>query len=86
VRDIFDLAAIIEVDTEKLASFLPCVAERLDKAIDRIDALLDKYEEIARTDVNPTERGRKYAKRAAAESVIDFLKKEHAKLDGRTLL
>jgi hypothetical protein len=86
VRDIFDLAAIIEVDTEKLASFLPCVAERLDKVIDRIDALLDKYEEMARTDVNPTEHGRKYAKRAAAESVLDFLKKEYAKLDGRTLL
>jgi len=80
VRDIFDLAAIIEVDGRKLSSFLPLVAERLDKAIDRIDALLDKYEEMARTDVNPTERGRKYATRAAAASVLDFLKEEHTKL------
>jgi len=82
VRDIFDLAAIIEADREKLSSFLHLVAERLDKAIDRIDALLDRYEEMARTDVNPTEVGRKFAKRAAAESVLDFLKAEHAKLEG----
>jgi hypothetical protein len=82
VRDIFDLAAIIEVDGERLSSFLPVVAERLDKAIDRIDALLDKYEDMARTDVNPTQRGRKYATRAAAQSVLDFLRKEYAALDG----
>jgi hypothetical protein len=80
VRDIFDLAAIIEADRKKLSSFLHLVAERLDKAIDRIDALLDRYEEMARTEVYPTERGRKYATRAAAEGVLDFLQKERRRL------
>jgi hypothetical protein len=80
VRDVFDLAAIIEAHGEEFASSLPLVADRLDKAIDRIDALADRYEGLARIDVNPTERGQKFASRAAAQSVLDFLRKEYAKL------
>lgn len=79
VRDIFDLAAVIEADGQELASFLDLVADRLDKAIDRIDALLDTYEELARTDVHPTEHGRKYATRAAAERALEFLKEAHTR-------
>ena len=73
VRDIFDLAAIIETQAVKLSSFLPIVADKLDKAIDRISLVLPSYEKRAVDDVNPTELGRKYATKAAAQNVLDFL-------------
>ncbi|WP_395022266.1 nucleotidyl transferase AbiEii/AbiGii toxin family protein [Dongia sp.] len=73
VRDIFDLAAIIETQAEKLSPYVPVVADKLDKAIDRISLVLPSYEERALNDVNSTELGRKYATKAAAQSVLDFL-------------
>jgi hypothetical protein len=36
---------------------------------------------MARTDVNPTDRCRKFATRAAAKSVLDFLEREHLRLE-----
>jgi hypothetical protein len=76
VRDIFDLAAIVETQAEKLSPFVSIVADKLDKAIDRISLVLPSYEERALDDVNSTDLGRKYATKAAAQSVLDFLK-EH---------
>jgi hypothetical protein len=73
VRDIFDLAAIIETQAEQLSPHLPLVADKLDKAIDRISLILPAYAERALDDVHSTELGRKYATTAAAQSVLDFL-------------
>ena len=74
IRDIFDLAAVIDRDEEKLKSSLPEIEDRLDKLIDRIDALVPGYEKAATEDINPTESGRKYLEVSAALSVLDFLK------------
>jgi hypothetical protein len=73
VRDIFDLAAIIDHDREKLDPFVSVVADRLDKAIDRVSAIVPSYEMLASREVIPTEGGQKYALKAAAESVLTFL-------------
>jgi hypothetical protein len=77
IRDIFDLAAIIEAHAAKLSPFLPIVADKLDKAIDRISLILPSYEGKALDDVNPTESGKKFATKAAAQSVLDFLIEHH---------
>lgn len=77
IRDIFDLAAVIDHDGERLKSSLPEVADRLDKLIDRIDALVPFYETTVKDDINPTESGRKYMGHAAILSVLDFLKSGH---------
>lgn len=74
VRDIFDLAAVIDRDGEKLKQSLPEIEGRLDKLIDRVDALAPTYERAAIEDVNPTETGRKYLDAAAVRSVLSFLR------------
>jgi hypothetical protein len=83
VRDIFDLAAIIETQGERLSPFMPVIADKLDRAIDRVGLVLPSYEEKALDDVNPTERGRKYATEAAAKSVLDFLTAHRPSLPGK---
>lgn len=73
VRDVFDLAAVIDRDGEKLKQSLPEIEDRLDKLIDRVDALAPTYESAAVADVNPTETGRKYLDAEAVHSVLSFL-------------
>ncbi|WP_119388099.1 nucleotidyl transferase AbiEii/AbiGii toxin family protein [Taklimakanibacter lacteus] len=73
IRDVFDLAAVIDRDGEKLKPSLPEIEDRLDKLIDRVDALAPTYERVAIEDINPTETGRKYIETAAVYSVMNFL-------------
>jgi hypothetical protein len=75
IRDIFDLAAVIETNEDKLASFMSIVTDKVEKTIDRVDAILPVYEERVLVDVNPTELGRRYATKAAAQTVLNFLKR-----------
>ncbi|MPZ24486.1 MAG: hypothetical protein GEU28_13350 [Dehalococcoidia bacterium] len=74
VRDVFDLAAVIDRDGERLKSCLPEVEDKLDRLLDRIDALIPVYEERAKADINPTEQGRKYMTREAIDSVVAFVR------------
>jgi Nucleotidyl transferase AbiEii toxin, Type IV TA system len=73
VRDIFDLAVVIDHDAERLDPFISVVADRLDKAIDRISAIAPSYEALALHEVNPTQDGQRYGHKAAVESVLTFL-------------
>ena len=73
IRDVFDLAAVIDRDGEKLKASLHEIEDRLDKLVDRIDALAPGYEKAANEDINPTESGRKYLKASAILSVLDYL-------------
>src|SRR3546814_6270096 len=45
LRDVFDLAAVVDHDGERLKSCLPEVEDKLDRLLDRIDALVPVYEE-----------------------------------------
>lgn len=74
VRDVFDLAAVIDHDGEQLKPCLGEVEDKLDRLLDRIDALIPVYEQRARTDLNPTEQGRKYMTREAIESLAAFIR------------
>src|SRR3546814_8906909 len=74
LRDVFDLAAVVDHDGERLKSCLPEVEDKLDRLLDRIDALVPVSEERAKKDINPTERGRKYMAREAIESAVAFLR------------
>lgn len=74
IRDVFDLAAVIDRDGEMLEASLPEVEDRLDKLTDRIDALAPAYEAMVKDDVNPTAGGRKYMDRSAILGVLAFLK------------
>ncbi len=67
VRDIFDMAAVIDRDGEKLRQFSSVVADRLDKAADRVSAMIPTYEDRVSDDVNFTKNGQRYATRDAAE-------------------
>jgi hypothetical protein len=69
LRDIFDLAAVIAKDGDRLDEFAPIIADRLDKAADRVSALIPIYEDRVRDDVNATKTGQRFATKAAAESV-----------------
>ncbi|WP_193371538.1 nucleotidyl transferase AbiEii/AbiGii toxin family protein [Pelagibius marinus] len=73
VRDVFDLAAVIDHDGERLRSCLPDVEDKLGKLLDRIDALSSSYETLVAEDVNPTERGQKYLTKTAIEATMVFL-------------
>lgn len=46
--------------------------DRLDKLIDRLDALSAKYQHLVIDDVDPTESGSKYAKDEVIRSTISF--------------
>jgi len=73
VRDAFDLAAVIDRHGEQLRSNLTVVEDRLDKLIDRLDALSAAYESLAADDINATAAGSKYATGEAIGSAISFL-------------
>jgi hypothetical protein len=73
VRDVFDLAAVIEHHGDQLKANLSDVEDRLDKLLDRLDALAGTYARTATDDINPTESGQKYMGAEAIHSVISFL-------------
>lgn len=73
VRDVFDLAAVIDHDGEKLKAYLPEVEDKLDRLIDRIDALAPSYEALVVSDISPTELGKKYMETSAIQTVSTFL-------------
>ena len=73
VRDAFDLAAVVDRHGTELRSQLIAVEDRLDKVIDRLDALSAAYESMAADDINPTPSGTKYATSEAINSAISFL-------------
>lgn len=73
VRDVFDLAAVIDHHREQLRSNLPEVEDRLDKLIDRLDALSAGYQRMTADDINATESGAKYLSGGAIHSAISFL-------------
>ncbi|WP_158284192.1 nucleotidyl transferase AbiEii/AbiGii toxin family protein [Azospirillum sp. TSO22-1] len=73
VRDIFDVAAVLEHHPDALWTTLPEVEDKLDKVIDRISHLMPVYEAKAADDINPTEHGRRYMDRSAPENVLAFL-------------
>lgn len=73
IRDVFDLAAVVDHDSETLRLYLHEVEDKLAKVIDRIDALIASYEALAINDINPTEIGRKYMTTAAIQRVAAFL-------------
>jgi hypothetical protein len=73
VRDAFDLAAVIDHDGAQLKAHLFEVEDRLDKLIDRVDALAATYEKTAAVEINATASGRKYMDAQAIQSVISFL-------------
>lgn len=64
---------MIDRDGEKLRQSLPEIEDRLDKLIDRVDALAPTYEGAAIEDINSTETGRKYLDAEAVHSVLGFL-------------
>jgi hypothetical protein len=53
-----DTGFAIDRDGEKFTPSLPEIEDRLDKVIDRIDALAPSYEKLAANDVNPPKRAR----------------------------
>jgi len=73
VRDVFDLAAVIERHPAELAASLDEVADRMPRLLDRIDRLRPAYERLAEQDVYPTEDGRRYMAASAIEGVYAFL-------------
>ena len=74
VRDVFDLAAVLDRDPADLAASLPEVEDRMDKVIDRVERLAPDYAMAAATDINPTADGQRYMTRDAAEQALSFLK------------
>jgi hypothetical protein len=74
VRDAFDLAAVVDRHGTELRSHLIAVEDRLDKVIDRLDALSAAYESMAADDINPTPSGTKYATSEAIQSAVAFLR------------
>lgn len=82
VRDAFDLAAVIDRHGEQLRSNLVVVEDRLDKLIDRLDALAATYESMTVDDINATEAGSKYATGEAIGSAISFLASWRARRQG----
>jgi len=73
LRDAFDLAAVIDRDGDKLQAHLAVVEDRLERLIDRLDALSATYDRIVLDDVNPTKAGAKYTRGEAIQSAIAFL-------------
>jgi len=74
IRDAFDVAAVIDHDGTRLRAHLFQVGDRLDRLLDRIDALTPVYEARAKADINPTEAGRKYMTGDAIESIATFIR------------
>ena len=80
VRDVFDLAAVVERHPDELRAGMAEIDDRLSRLLDRIDRLRPAYETLAIDDVNPTDSGRKYMTTAAIDSVSEFLKDYRAGL------
>lgn len=74
VRDVFDLAAVIDHDGGRLKPYLSEVEDKLDRLLDRIDALIPVYEERAKEDINPAKQGRRYMTAEAIESIVAFVR------------
>ena len=66
----FDLAAVVDHDPQRLRANMSDVEDRLPRLMDRLDALKATYAEVAADEVNPTETGRTCLD---AQSVIAFL-------------
>lgn len=73
VRDVFDLAAILDHAPDSLAAGDVDFDDRLPRLRHRLEMLVPSYEEMALAEVNPTEEGRAYMSRSAAEKVLDFV-------------
>lgn len=73
VRDAFDLAAVVDHHAEQLRSHLIEVEDRLERLVDRLDALAAAYESMVIDEINLTRTGSKYATGAAIQSAILFL-------------
>ena len=78
IRDVFDLAVVVDRDPEELAAALPEIDDRIDRLVDRIDLLRPVYAERVVGEVNPTKVGRPYLRQHAIESALDFLGKHRA--------
>jgi hypothetical protein len=73
VRDAFDLAAVVDHHPEQLRSNLSVIEDRIDKLLDRLDALAAAYERMVADDINPSEAGVRYGKKEALQSAIALL-------------
>lgn len=73
VRNVFDLAAVVERHPEELGAGLVEIDDRFPRLLDRIDCLRPAYATLAKDDVNPTKSGRKYMTTGAIEMVFEFL-------------
>jgi hypothetical protein len=74
VRDVFDLAAVVERHPDELRAGMAEIDDRLPRLLDRVDHLRPVYAKLAVDDVNPTESGRKYMSTAAIDSIFEFLR------------
>lgn len=73
VRDVFDLAAVIDHHAAELRQNLKEVEDRLERLMDRLDAMAQSYANAAVNDINSTELGRKYLTSEAVDSVISLV-------------
>ena len=75
VRDVFDVAAVLERYPVELDAALPLVADRVSKVIDRIGALAPIYAEQVLADVTPTELGRRWLDpELSLRPLLDYLR------------
>jgi hypothetical protein len=81
VRDVFDLAAVVERHPDELRACMTEIDDRLQRLLDRIDALRPVYATLAVDDINPTESGQKYMTSDAVEKVFDFLRDYQRRAD-----
>lgn len=73
VRDVFDMAAVVAAQSDRLAESLAEVADKIPLLSDRVRLMAPFYEELAANDINPAEHGKRFMTAAAPESVLDFL-------------
>jgi Nucleotidyl transferase AbiEii toxin, Type IV TA system len=82
VRDVFDLAVVVERHPEELRAGMSEIDDRLQRLLDRIDALRPVYATLAADDVSPTEGGQRYMSSDAVENVFAFLRDYQRRADG----
>lgn len=73
VRDVFDLAAVLEHHRDPLWSALSEVEDKLDKVIDRVSRIVPQYRTLIADDITPTEKGRRYMHEDSPRAVLAFL-------------
>jgi len=80
VRDVFDVAAIIDAGhADEFSASMSEVSDRLELVLDRLELLAPAYESQVWDDINPTEKGRHWMTRAAAiDPLIRFVQKQLA--------